>query len=65
MLRMMMTNSTPGAPESAAEGEVKADNFRQRIDESGQGPRRAVAEAVAHPLEIQPSIDNTAGFSSR
>jgi hypothetical protein len=65
MLRMMMTNSTPGAPDSGTEGEAKADNFRQHMDESGQGPRRTVAEAIAHPLEIQPSIDNTAGFSSR
>ncbi len=33
------------------------------MDESGQGPRVAVAEAVASPLGVQPSI-NSAGISS-
>jgi hypothetical protein len=28
------------------------------MDESGQGPKRAVAEAVAHPLKTQPGIHN-------
>jgi hypothetical protein len=32
-------------------------------DEHGQGPKTAVAEAVAIPLGVQPSIHN-AGFSS-
>jgi hypothetical protein len=33
------------------------------MDESGRGPRKAVAEAVASPLGVQPSI-NSAGISS-
>jgi hypothetical protein len=36
----------------------------QSVDESGQGPRTAEAEAVACPLEVQPSIRDSAGFSS-
>ncbi len=35
----------------------------QSMDESGQGPRTAVAEAVASPLGVQPSI-HSPGFSS-
>ncbi len=40
---------------------VKAS--RQDVDESGQGPRNAAAEAVASPLGVQPTI-NSAGVSS-
>jgi hypothetical protein len=40
---------------------VKASH--QDVDESGQGPRTAVAEAVASPLGVQPTI-NSAGVSS-
>jgi hypothetical protein len=36
---------------------------RQDVDESGRGPRIAVAEAVAGPLGVQPTI-NSAGISS-
>jgi hypothetical protein len=36
---------------------------RQDVDESGRGPRTAVAEAVASPLGVQPTI-NSAGVSS-
>ncbi len=36
---------------------------RQDVDESGRGPRTAVAEAVAGPLRVQPTI-NSAGVSS-
>jgi hypothetical protein len=35
----------------------------QSMDESGQGPRKAVAEAVASSLGVQPGI-NSAGISS-
>jgi hypothetical protein len=35
----------------------------QDMDESGRGPRTAVAEAVAGPLRVQPTI-NSAGVSS-
>jgi hypothetical protein len=35
----------------------------EKLDESGRGPRRAIAEAIASPLGVQPSIDITA-FSS-
>ncbi len=37
--------------------------LRQDVDESGRGPRTAVAEAVASPLGVQPTI-NSAGVSS-
>jgi hypothetical protein len=36
----------------------------QSMDESGQGPKTAVAVAVASPLGVQPSIDNTVNSSS-
>jgi hypothetical protein len=34
------------------------------MDESGQGPRTAVAVAVASPLGVQPSINSTGSSSS-
>jgi hypothetical protein len=34
-------------------------------DEYGQGPKRAVAEAVARLLKIQPGIQNTLELSSK
>ncbi len=37
---------------------------RQDMDESGRGPRTAVAEAVAGPLRIQPTINSTGVSSS-
>jgi hypothetical protein len=40
-------------------------NPARRIDESGQGPKRAVDEAVAHLLKIQPGIHNTENSSSK
>jgi hypothetical protein len=46
-------------PQRASEDDV----LLQSMDESGRGPRRAVAEAVASPLGVQPSI-NSAGISS-
>jgi hypothetical protein len=39
------------------------DVLPQSMDESGRGPRNAIAEAVASPLGVQPTI-NSAGFSS-
>jgi hypothetical protein len=39
------------------------DVLLQSMDESGRGPRTAVAEAVASPLGVQPTI-NSAGVSS-
>ncbi len=35
---------------------------RQDVEESGRGPRTAVAKAVASPLGVQPTI-NSAGVS--
>jgi hypothetical protein len=40
----------------APKGDNKGHDHLQSMDESGQGPRRAVAEAVARPLGVQPSI---------
>ncbi len=34
------------------------DVLLQSMDESGRGPRKAVAEAVASPLGIQPTINS-------
>ncbi len=39
------------------------DVLLQSMGESSWGPRKAVAEAVASPLGVQPSI-NSAGISS-
>ncbi len=39
------------------------DVLLQSMGESSRGPRSAVAEAVASPLGVQPSI-NSAGISS-
>jgi hypothetical protein len=36
----------------------------QHMGESGQGPKRAIAEAVAHLLKIQPGIHNNTVESS-
>jgi hypothetical protein len=38
---------------------------RQRMDKSGQGPKRAIAGHIAHLLEVQPSICSTEDSSSR
>jgi hypothetical protein len=35
------------------------------MDESGQGPKKAVAQAIAPLLKIQPSIHNTEESSSK
>ncbi len=35
------------------------------VEESGQGPRRGVAEAVAHPLGVQLGINNHCSSSSK
>jgi hypothetical protein len=37
----------------------------QSMDESGRGPRRAVAEAVASPLGVQSGINSTVVSSSK
>jgi hypothetical protein len=37
----------------------------RHMDESGQGPKRVVDEAVAHLLKIHPGIHNTEDFSSK
>jgi hypothetical protein len=37
----------------------------RHMDESGQGPKRAVAEAVVHLLKIQPGIHSTEDSSSK
>jgi hypothetical protein len=59
---MMKTTTTPLCryhPRVGSEGDV----LLQSIDESGWEPRRAVAEAIASPLGVQPNI-NSAGISS-
>jgi hypothetical protein len=68
-----MTKTTPTpmddeddhyAPVQASlRAEDEGDVLLQSMDESGRGPRRAVAKAVASPLGVQPNI-NSAGFSS-
>ncbi len=39
-----------------AKDKTMTDDPHSRMDESGQGPRRAVAIVVAHLLRIQPGI---------
>ncbi len=53
------------AADPAAKDEVKVDNSCQVMDEFGQGPNRAVAEAVARLLKIQSGIHNTVESSSK
>jgi hypothetical protein len=65
MLKMMMTDATPGVADPAAEHEAKVENPARCIDESDQGSRRAVAVAVAHLLRIQPGIHHTQDSSSK
>jgi hypothetical protein len=50
---------------SAAEGETIMDNPTRRMDESGQGLKRAVTIAVALPLRVQPGIHMTEVSSSK
>jgi hypothetical protein len=63
MLRMMST--MPGASDPASEDRVKTDDLSKLMDESGQGPKRAEAKAIACLLRIQPSIQSTEGSSSK
>jgi hypothetical protein len=49
--------------QASPRAEDEGDVLLQSMDESGRGPRRAVAEAVASPLGVQPNI-NSAGVSS-
>jgi hypothetical protein len=54
------------APVQASPPEPEAKTMSldlQSMDESGRGPRTAVAEAVASPLGVQLTI-NSAGISS-
>jgi hypothetical protein len=44
---------------TATKAASKGCNHPQSMDESGRGPRRAIAEAIARPLEVQPSINIT------
>jgi hypothetical protein len=51
----------PYAPSAVAAPKAisKGNDHPQSMGEFGRGPRRAVAEAVARPLGIQPSINIT------
>ncbi len=53
----MLTITTPPC-RYCPKGGQQRDGALQSMDESGQGPRKAVAEAVAGPLGVQPSINN-------
>ncbi len=59
----MMTTTTPPCSHRPKAVGSEDNVLLQSMDESGRGPRIAVAEAVASPLEVQPSI-NSAGVSS-
>jgi hypothetical protein len=50
---------------TAAEDKMMTDDPTRRMDESGQGPKRAVAVAVPCPLGIQPKIRSTENSSSK
>jgi hypothetical protein len=53
-----MTSATSGAEDPTSEDEEKEDDSAGRMDEFGQGPKRAVAEAVARLLRIQRSMQS-------
>ncbi len=65
MLRtIMMSAMSEASPVRRRQGE--GGDSAGQIDESGQGPKRAVAEAVACPLRIQPCMySNTIESSSK
>ncbi len=46
-------------------GGQQRDDPLQSMDETGQGPRKAIAEDVAGPLGVQPSIYNAVVSSSK
>jgi hypothetical protein len=57
-----MMTSAPSEAEVPTEDDKakgKGRRLRRSKDEHGRGPKRAVAEAVARPLKIQPGIQNT------
>jgi hypothetical protein len=54
---------TPVQAGTAPKAGSTDDVLLKSMGESGWGPRSAVAEAVASPLGVQPSI-NSAGISS-
>jgi hypothetical protein len=49
----------------APKAEDKEADPLQNMNKSGQGPRRAIAEAIASPLGVQPSINNAVLLSSK
>ncbi len=57
----MMTITTLRAADAAAKGESRMKASKRYMDKSGQGPRRAVAKAVARPMGIQPDINRHLG----
>jgi hypothetical protein len=68
MLRIMMMSTTSETEVPTSKDEVKRDDSAGRMDESGRGPRRAIAiaKAVARPLKIQLSMNsNTMESSSK
>ncbi len=62
-----MTGATSEAKDLASKDEVKGNNSARQMDESGLGPKRAVAEAkaIARPLKNQPGIHSTEDSSSK
>jgi hypothetical protein len=64
MLNIMMGGATPRAADPAAEMRRRQTSSTRHMDKSGQGPKRAIGEAVAHLLKIQPGIHNTVESSS-
>jgi hypothetical protein len=58
-----MMNTTPPCRNRSRETGSEDNVLLQSMNESGRGPRTAVAEAVANPLGVQPSINST-GISS-
>jgi hypothetical protein len=65
MLRTMMMSATSEAEVLTGESEAKRDDSSRQIDESGRGPKRAVAKAIARFLKIQPGIHGTEDSSSK
>jgi hypothetical protein len=53
-----MTSAAPGAEIQLPKVRQRQSISGRRMDKSGQGPKRAVAEDVDRPLGIQPRIVN-------
>ncbi len=64
-LSSVKTSAMPGAADQPLKMRRRQATSARSIDESNQGPRRAVAIAIARPLRIQPGIHSIEDSSSK